>query len=520
MNHPDAIAALTRLGRLGLDYRDRLPLVVPDRRIRRIPLWAPPPPVKVPWQQAVTQDATSGVFIPQSSSEWTTFNAANGWANPDHLYLFQEASGSILDKIGSSNLTVAGSPAYQQTVASWSTKALKFTEATNNQRATSTSITNINTTSALCIFYANTPTTPAANRKFFSFGTTSNVASFTMLTTNAYRVDSSGNNTTDTVTTENSASVKCFALLVDRTNNLVKGYCTSMAAIKQPGFASGMTGNEICWGSADNGTVATIGMNLMYAAVWVGSNAEKSDQDIKSLMMQLGNNFWNPSWTVAYTANLAETDSTSESLAVAVSVPIAFSESASTAESLAAVASDVVALSETDATTEAQTIVASDVVGLSESASTAESQTAVATDVVGFSDSATTDEQITAGGTNELVLAETLATADLLTITASDIVGVTESASTAELIATLYTAILALVEEVDTLDSILVGVPYNLALTEHPTIAEAIALTTGIPARELIGSLVSKAWAGTMSPAERLIGALVSQAWSCMMKPS
>jgi hypothetical protein len=465
----------------------------------------------------VTQDATSNVYVPQSSSEWTTFNAANGWANPDHLYLFQEASGNIVDKIGSSNLTVAGAPTYQQSVTGWSTLALHFTEATNNQRATSTAITNINTTSCTVLAYIRTPTTPAAARAYLTLGTTTNTAKFTLTTTPRYRTDSVANTATDTATVP--STVQCHVLKVDRTNNVVKGYITAAAGILTPTFNSAMTGNQLSIGSVNNGTVATIGMDVLYCAIWVGSNAEKTDQDIKSLMMQLGNNFWSPSWTVAYTASLSESESVSESVSVVVSDVVGLSETEVTTEATAIAASDVVSISESEIISEATSPAVLAIVGMSESESITESLEGHIPYTTPLVDSLTVVEQIQVESGGGVDMSETLSTSEQLVAIENAIAAINEAEGSSELLAVVYNAVAeAVVDELNTLENILVGIPYSTSLSESVALSEALLVLAAIPARELLSTLVSKAYAGTLMPVQRMIGALVSLAYSSNLK--
>ena len=72
---------------------------------------------------AVTQDATSGKYIPQTAAEWTTLLAGSGIPNPSLLWRCQETSGTLADSIGSFTGTIpSGAPTYANAVPGWSSK--------------------------------------------------------------------------------------------------------------------------------------------------------------------------------------------------------------------------------------------------------------------------------------------------------------------------------------------------------------------------------------------------------------
>lgn len=69
-------------------------------------------------------DATSGVYVPSTSEQWT----ALGLVVPDSLWLCQEASGNLTDSIGSLTLTATTTPQYQQDAAGWTRKGVGMTD--------------------------------------------------------------------------------------------------------------------------------------------------------------------------------------------------------------------------------------------------------------------------------------------------------------------------------------------------------------------------------------------------------
>ncbi len=81
----------------------------------------------------VTRDATSGLYMPQSSAEWTELLLGTGIPNPTVLFLCQEASGNLADTMGTGQvMAVAGSPSYRQTVSGQSTKAVLCTDGSTS----------------------------------------------------------------------------------------------------------------------------------------------------------------------------------------------------------------------------------------------------------------------------------------------------------------------------------------------------------------------------------------------------
>lgn len=78
---------------------------------------------------AVTKDATSGRYIPQTAAEWTTLLAGTGISPPDSLWRCQEASGNLADSIGSAAMVASGSPTYANVVSGWTSRAVDCADA-------------------------------------------------------------------------------------------------------------------------------------------------------------------------------------------------------------------------------------------------------------------------------------------------------------------------------------------------------------------------------------------------------
>lgn len=129
----------------------------------------------------VDRDATSGRRYPSSATQWSDFNAyhvAIGTANfisrsPTHGYGCQEASGNLIDQIGSMNLAAAGTPLYSQAVAGHTRVGVGF-NATLNQRFSVGLGTGPNPT-----------LTPVAMLGVFTLRTVGVLAAFMMITDSA-----------------------------------------------------------------------------------------------------------------------------------------------------------------------------------------------------------------------------------------------------------------------------------------------------------------------------------------------
>lgn len=123
-----------------------------------------------------TVDATSNRGRPITSAEWSALIAAHGLTAggatldvPDHLFLFDEASGSILDKIGSKNLTVGNSPSRGIAVSGWTATAIGASGAGTTQTASNTTLPNINADEIACLGYIRYAS-GSTNREILALG--------------------------------------------------------------------------------------------------------------------------------------------------------------------------------------------------------------------------------------------------------------------------------------------------------------------------------------------------------------
>lgn len=111
-----------------------------------------------------TVDGTSGKGIPQTAQEWV--NA--GWPSPDYLWLLGNlVSGNCPDQVGGKTLTAAGSVAYQQTIAGWSTKAVGNQGLGTAANFANATMDNLNASSVAFLVYAQFATPTTGNDRVF-----------------------------------------------------------------------------------------------------------------------------------------------------------------------------------------------------------------------------------------------------------------------------------------------------------------------------------------------------------------
>lgn len=214
----------------------------------------------------VSKDATSGVYVPASSTEMTNL----GLAAPANIWLCQEASGNLADSVASVTLTAAVTPAYQQAISGWTRKAVKTTETTVGQRfsVAAGSGPNPATGSIAWLLYISTPTTPGGNRQIWEAGDSAHPLLVRLTTANKWQLscDAVLSATTGNF---NNATVHPLLVVYNKTSLTVTMYTDSeqvsgtysaaiIDAVKGLGATTGTAGTE----------------NVLYMATWSGANAE------------------------------------------------------------------------------------------------------------------------------------------------------------------------------------------------------------------------------------------------------
>lgn len=196
------------------------------------------------FSDSVPSDGPGGYFVPASASDFT----ALGIVPPQHLWGCQEASGNLLDLIGSVNLAPSVTPLYQQTVAGWTRKAVGTTDATNGQRFSVAAGTGPNpaSVSVAWILYFDDAALPAAERNFLLAG--ANCTLSFLPTTGRIRARIAGAAVADSAQGYCDGAQHAVILIYDRTGSLTRVH-TDLETIS-PVYNAGATDGTKGIGSA------------------------------------------------------------------------------------------------------------------------------------------------------------------------------------------------------------------------------------------------------------------------------
>lgn len=232
---------------------------------------------------SVSRDATSNIYVPASSSQWSSVMSSAGLATggPSLLWLAQEATGSLADSIGTFTGTLAGGPpTYQQAVAGWSRKGISGTDGGSGVFSnTDAGLPDLTTQSMLVLVYA-VVTTPASARGIMDFGAA--LISGANLTTGPLLQCSAGS--TVNGASNPTGAVRPILLLHDATNNRAAVFSDQEKIIAAK---RATTGKRIRILNSYLGS-------FVYVASFFGSAAELSDAQVKTLLQTLG---WTIPWT-------------------------------------------------------------------------------------------------------------------------------------------------------------------------------------------------------------------------------
>jgi hypothetical protein len=242
----------------------------------------------------VAKDATSGIRVPASLTQWQDFNAyhvAIGTANypnvtPTCLWLCQESSGNLTDVIGGVTLTQTGAGhLYNQAVTGWSRLAVQTVDGTAGQKwINSTIAPNPNLVSTSWFAVIGFPAAaPVAARDLMA---NSGTLDCRLSTGGKVAIINSG---TATGTANPLAGVHLVEVKHDLTNSTFVAYSdqeklvgTYVAVASNPMFVFG------------GQTTAASGSAYLYVAEFSGAAAELTDAQYKARQIALG---WSPPWT-------------------------------------------------------------------------------------------------------------------------------------------------------------------------------------------------------------------------------
>ena len=227
----------------------------------------------------VTRDATSGIYLPSSSTEWTDFRSYFSLSAPapDSLWLLQEASGNPADSIGAFTLTANGTVTYQQTLSGYTRKGVGTTDNVNSRFGNQdVSLPTGGAASQTVLFIANVPSAPAGNRSLYDGQTGCTIR----INSTPRAVAISGANTaTGTVSPVGTTRPYVYR------ENFTAGTSTVMTDQEKLSPTHGtISGRNLRLGSTASTASAVFG----YACAWYNANAEISDADIKALLQAMG----------------------------------------------------------------------------------------------------------------------------------------------------------------------------------------------------------------------------------------
>lgn len=236
---------------------------------------------------AVTQDASSGKYVPSTAGEWTSTMAAAGITsgNPFSGWLLQEASGSPADFLGAATLTNAGTMAYQGAVPGWTRVSMWNNIDGGAYRITNTvdtALPDLTAESSLVLIYATITSAPAADRGVILTGdiraevTSANMPKLTHGATSA----TGSANLTD--------AVRPWVLQYNRAASTCELF-TDLEKLSIAFAASGAT-KRIFFG---DGFQPAAVWKILYGVHFKGAAAELTDAQIRTLLQTLN-------WTVAW----------------------------------------------------------------------------------------------------------------------------------------------------------------------------------------------------------------------------
>lgn len=247
-----------------------------------------------PSMAGVAQDATSGKYLPATAGQWTqTLTVAGiGSSGPSAIHLLQDPSGNPADVLGTFPLTASGTLAYLQAVTGWAAKGIKTSSGVAGiMQTVSASLPDISTTSMLALVYVLLPGAAATTRSYVTFGPGFGfqaACNYTSGTQKAVCLDGAN---TATGVDDPTSTVRPLLLQIDRTHNVVE-LCTNLERIT-PTFATGPTGKAYILGGDNGQTNFPDTAIFLYSALFVGSAAELTVSNKRSLLQTLG---WSIPW--------------------------------------------------------------------------------------------------------------------------------------------------------------------------------------------------------------------------------
>lgn len=242
-----------------------------------------------------TIDAASSKGTPASAAELNAMFARAGLSiAASGLYLMQEASGNMLDSIGTAPLVAAGTTRnYQQSVTGWTRKFITNSAdgGTSTWSSTDASLPDLSTTSFAMLAYVLMPTAaPAAARNLIAMaGSGAGRADASLTTGPVVRgLSTTTNITNGTSNPVGASTVRPIVLMSDKTNSRARVY-TDQDKIS-PTFGA-VTGKALTLGSNSGGAIAG---GYGWGFTLFGAAAERTDAQWKSILQTLN---WTIPWS-------------------------------------------------------------------------------------------------------------------------------------------------------------------------------------------------------------------------------
>ncbi|HKP07589.1 MAG TPA: hypothetical protein VJU58_10095 [Microbacterium sp.] len=239
----------------------------------------------------VTRDASRGIYCPATAAEWTTVLTAAGDATggPSAVYTFQEASGNLVDQVGTFTCAVSGTGlAYQVTESGWTRKAITTTEGASGLFLnTDAGLPDISTNSCLVLTYVRTVSS-ISRRSIFGLGPAgSRCSAERELTTGVPVIMDFPQQASGTI--DPSGVVRPWWLQINQAASFA-GILTDQEKIV-PSWSGTAAGKRLTYGILQNNCSTAA---YLYSAVFFNAAAEKSLAAIKSISQTLG---WTIPWT-------------------------------------------------------------------------------------------------------------------------------------------------------------------------------------------------------------------------------
>lgn len=238
-----------------------------------------------------TVDTQSQKPFPSSAAEWAAFIAAKGLniAVPGSLWLFQEPSGSVLDKIGTHDLAAAGTGStYGSAITGFTRKGIATANAgTFALTNTDGTLPNISAASMTLLFIGQATANPSATRGLAALGVTT--ISQIQISTTSVLTAADGANTAAGVAAVTGA-VRPYSITHKPTATTLARMATDLENLK-PAFSASVTGQKIV--ISGTGTTSADPFIYTFGAAWYNTAGEIADADLRSLYTALG---YTPAW--------------------------------------------------------------------------------------------------------------------------------------------------------------------------------------------------------------------------------